>query len=99
MHAGGRPDFRRNRNGHPILTMHTVSGNKLYGFEYEPMTLSNGGVYGNRHIKLLLGRIFVYNMNEQMWYDIRVETPFPDNKLLVLNASFFKVASKSIKKF
>jgi hypothetical protein len=52
------------------------------------MNLANGGVYGNKNIRLLPGRLFMYNMNEQIWDDVKVDTPFQDDKLLILNVSF-----------
>jgi hypothetical protein len=79
-----RQEHRRNRRRLLTLTMHTLIGNKLYGFEYETQTY-NATYNGHRHIRLKLDRIFSYDLEDRLWDDFGTETPFQDGKLCVLN--------------
>lgn len=82
-----RHEMRRHRRRQLSLTMHTCIGNKFYGFEY----MHNHGVYGtHKHVKLLVDRIHVYDLEDRVWDDLQTESPFPNNKLNVLNVSLIE---------
>lgn len=77
----------RRRRRQLNLVMQTCVNNKLYGFECKVQQSIATTYSSHKHVKLLTDRIHVFDLEQQIWDDLQLETPFKNNELNVFNVS------------